>query len=200
MTSRAATAPKELLGSAGFGRRLSFTAFLWIQEGDGRMRQQGHIKDWKDDKGFGFVEPMAGGERAFVHINAFFNRSRRPVDGDVISYDSMQDFQGRWQARSIRYVDETVAGSRNLPPEASRPSKAAPSSALPVLRILLAVLILVILGLVGHQLYEVRQAKDAAGSRPVGSMQTARRPKWTAMAMALLVKASGATKGSDLEA
>jgi cold shock CspA family protein len=117
------------------------------------MRQQGQIKDWKDDKGFGFVAPLnPGAEQAFVHINSFLNRQRRPVDGDLISYDAVQDFQQRWQAQAIRYVDE-------LPKEASSPASAPRQaanetsswSALPMLRVLLVLLILGILGLVGYQ-------------------------------------------------
>lgn len=42
--------------------------------------------EWNDDKGFGFVASYAGGARAFVHINAFQVGSRRPVEGDLISY------------------------------------------------------------------------------------------------------------------
>ena len=48
------------------------------------MRHQGKITHWQDDKGFGFVEPDGGGERAFVHIKAFAVRSGRPAEGDLI--------------------------------------------------------------------------------------------------------------------
>jgi cold shock CspA family protein len=118
------------------------------------MRQQGQIKDWKDDKGFGFVVPLTpGAEQAFVHINSFLNQQRRPVDGDLISYEAVQDFQQRWQAQSIRYVDE-------LPPPEPKPVSAVstpmtstrPSSALPVLRVVFLMLVLSALGVVGYQL------------------------------------------------
>ena len=48
------------------------------------MKLQGKILNWNDDKGFGFVEPNGGGQRAFVHIKAFKNNARRPVNGDII--------------------------------------------------------------------------------------------------------------------
>ena len=50
------------------------------------MRQAGRISDWNDDKGYGFVLPHDGGARTFVHIKAFQPGSRRPVEGDLISY------------------------------------------------------------------------------------------------------------------
>ena len=33
-------------------------------------KQQGHIKKWQDDKGFGFIETAAG-ESVFFHVSAF---------------------------------------------------------------------------------------------------------------------------------
>ena len=116
------------------------------------MRQQGHIKDWKDDKGFGFVAPLsAGDEQAFVHVNSFLNRQRRPVEGDLVSYEAVQDFQKRWQAQAIRYVDETVNETPAQPVAAIHASNNGPVwSALPLLRTLLVLLVLGILGLVAY--------------------------------------------------
>ena len=51
------------------------------------MRYVGRITDWNDEKGFGFVAPNGGGDRAFVHIKAFERVSRRPVSGQLISYE-----------------------------------------------------------------------------------------------------------------
>ncbi|CAL93789.1 cold shock domain-containing protein [Azoarcus olearius] len=48
------------------------------------MRHQGHISSWKDDKGFGFITPAAGGEKVFVHISAFANRRGRPEVDDRV--------------------------------------------------------------------------------------------------------------------
>ncbi|MCL6262928.1 cold shock and DUF1294 domain-containing protein [Craterilacuibacter sp. RT1T] len=67
------------------------------------MRYQGRIHQWKDAQGFGFVTPNGGGERAFVHIKAFEDRSRRPGDGDLIVYRVEKDAQGRLAAVDIVY-------------------------------------------------------------------------------------------------
>lgn len=58
-------------------------------------RVKGKISSWNDDKGFGFVEPMLGGKRVFIHIKAFANRQRRPEAGEVVTYELSADRQGR---------------------------------------------------------------------------------------------------------
>lgn len=40
------------------------------------MRYQGKITGWKDDKGFGFVIPNGGGQKAFVY---FANNERANI-------------------------------------------------------------------------------------------------------------------------
>lgn len=61
------------------------------------MRTKGKITSWNDEKGFGFVTPVASGKRVFVHINAFSNRNRRPGINQLITYDLSTDMHGRVQ-------------------------------------------------------------------------------------------------------
>ncbi|MCS4280927.1 cold shock and DUF1294 domain-containing protein [Stenotrophomonas rhizophila] len=68
------------------------------------MRLQGKISEWNDARGFGFVQPNGGGERCFVHIRSFSARDRRPVLGDVITYDVQTDAQGRRNAGAVRFA------------------------------------------------------------------------------------------------
>jgi uncharacterized membrane protein YsdA (DUF1294 family)/cold shock CspA family protein len=68
------------------------------------MRYVGRIAEWNDEKGYGFVTPNGGGERAFVHVKAFEKRSRRPLDGDLISYEPVADDRRRLNAMRIRFV------------------------------------------------------------------------------------------------
>ena len=59
------------------------------------MRSKGKIATWNDDKGYGFIAPLEGGDQIFIHISAFGNRNRRPAIHDVVSYGLSTDKQGR---------------------------------------------------------------------------------------------------------
>lgn len=84
------------------------------------VRLAGRITEWNDGKGFGFVVPNGGGERAFVHIRAFGPGSRRPVSGDPVSYLPRRDAQGRLQAHAIRHAGQRGAPVRPSPRSSSR--------------------------------------------------------------------------------
>ncbi|MES2625676.1 MAG: cold shock and DUF1294 domain-containing protein [Pseudomonadota bacterium] len=66
------------------------------------MRYVGQITEWNDDRGFGFVTPNGGGDRAFVHIKAFERASGRPAAGMRISYELIKDDKGRFNAKDVR--------------------------------------------------------------------------------------------------
>src|SRR3546814_17649087 len=72
------------------------------------MRLAGRISAWNDDKGYGFATPSGGGDRAFVHIKAFQPGSRRPVDGDLISYEVTCDARGRSNAAEVRFAGQRI--------------------------------------------------------------------------------------------
>ncbi|HEY9541788.1 MAG TPA: cold shock and DUF1294 domain-containing protein [Luteimonas sp.] len=72
------------------------------------MRLAGRISAWNDDKGYGFATPSGGGDRAFVHIKAFQPGSRRPVDGDLISYEVTRDARGRSNAAEVRFAGQRI--------------------------------------------------------------------------------------------
>lgn len=76
------------------------------------MRLAGRITDWNDDKGFGFVVPIGGGTRTFVHISEFQRGSRRPLAGDMISYRPGVDARGRTNARQIRHAGQKIEAPR----------------------------------------------------------------------------------------
>jgi uncharacterized membrane protein YsdA (DUF1294 family)/cold shock CspA family protein len=80
------------------------------------VRFQGRISNWNDEKGYGFVSPNGGGDRAFVHIKAFAGRRRRPVDGDVITYAVAKDERNRLRAEDVRYPHRPIPVTNRISP------------------------------------------------------------------------------------
>ena len=77
-------------------------------------KQQGHIKKWQDDKGFGFIETAAG-ESVFFHVSAF-KAQRRPEIGEQVVFTVGQDNQGRLQAKAVQelsFVQQKMAQKNN---------------------------------------------------------------------------------------
>ncbi|WP_201527966.1 DUF1294 domain-containing protein [Psychrobacter frigidicola] len=73
-------------------------------------KQQGHIKKWQDDKGFGFIETEAG-ESVFFHVSEFKAR-RRPNVGEQVVFITAPDKQGRLQAKQVQelgFVQQQMA-------------------------------------------------------------------------------------------
>ena len=71
------------------------------------MRTKGKITSWNEEKGFGFITPIAGGKQIFIHIKAFNNRNRRPTINQIVTYALSSDKQGRPCA-----TNATLAGDR----------------------------------------------------------------------------------------
>ncbi|MGO2622848.1 MAG: cold shock domain-containing protein, partial [Psychrobacter sp.] len=62
--------------------------------------QQGRVKKWQDDKGFGFIETETG-ETVFFHVSEFKSQ-RRPNVGEEVVFSVGQDNQGRLQAKAVQ--------------------------------------------------------------------------------------------------
>lgn len=94
-----------LLRQSGSGREHNKAK----DDGGVPMRHKGRITTWEDDRGFGFITPIGGGDRVFVHIKSFTNRQRRPFGANVVTYDLKLDSKGRRQAANVsRLGDRTV--------------------------------------------------------------------------------------------
>ena len=114
------------------------------------MRLAGRISDWNDEKGFGFVVPNGGGDRAFVHVNELQRGSRRPVPGDLISYLTSKDQRNRLNAKEIRHAGQKVVAPRapsRVPRAALGAAALASSSALAVAGVIPFLLVAALLGL-----------------------------------------------------
>lgn len=78
-----------------------------------RPRFEGRLKSWNDEKGFGFVEPVQGGQEIFVHIKSFPQRSGRPQLGRPISFEVELNPQGKKRATNVQLVRSSQRPTRS---------------------------------------------------------------------------------------
>ena len=68
------------------------------------MRQDGLIKAWNENRGFGFIEPLNGGDELFVHIKAFTPRVRQPSVGQRVSFEVERRADGKKRATNVAVI------------------------------------------------------------------------------------------------
>ena len=63
----------------------------------------GTVKFFNDAKGYGFIQPEAGGNDAFVHISAVERAGMRSLQKEQrVSYDLEQDQRGKTSAVNLQ--------------------------------------------------------------------------------------------------
>lgn len=65
-------------------------------------RLDGVIKEWNDERGFGFIEPMQGGQKVFLHIKAIERNGSRPSIGQTVSFEVDVNQDGKKQAKNVQ--------------------------------------------------------------------------------------------------
>ena len=65
----------------------------------------GIIKSWKEDKGFGFIQPNGGGKDIFIHIRDLKHSNYQPQLGDNVCFKVVADKNGK-----IRAYDAFIKG------------------------------------------------------------------------------------------
>lgn len=68
------------------------------------MRFEGQLKSWNPERGFGFIEPVAGGQEIFVHLSALPTRFRPPRIGQRLSFEVELSPQGKKRAANVGVV------------------------------------------------------------------------------------------------
>lgn len=68
------------------------------------MRFEGFIKNWNDERGFGFIEPVKGGQEVFVHVKAFPQRTARPQIGQQVTFEVELNRDGKKRAKAVQPV------------------------------------------------------------------------------------------------
>lgn len=76
---------------------------------------KGTVCQWKDDRGFGFIQPEEGSEKLFFHVSGIKTDGRRPEVGDKVIYEVARDAQRRLNA--IDVVIEGVSKSSSTSPK-----------------------------------------------------------------------------------
>ena len=71
-------------------------------------RQNGTLKFFNNDRGFGFITPESGGKDVFVHISAIERSGLQQLaEGTKLSFETEDDRRGRGpQAVNLQLVDE----------------------------------------------------------------------------------------------
>lgn len=69
-------------------------------------RQTGTVARFLDDKGFGFIEPDAGGKDVFVHHSAIEGTGFKTLSpGERVEYDLVQDPKGPRAENVVRLYE-----------------------------------------------------------------------------------------------
>lgn len=96
--------------------------------------RSGKLTKWKDERGFGFIQPVDGSQEVFLHISEVKDATRRPQENDTIYYHCVVDSDGK-----VRACNAFILGARNK--SASSSNHANPSdsiiSSFPIVEVVL---------------------------------------------------------------
>lgn len=98
----------------------------------GNQYHVGRLAQWDDARGFGFLEPLDGGPRVFLHIRALPPGTPRPVGGEMVRYQLAFDERQRPRAEAAAFL-----GERGETPEQTGASLAAAAAAAFVLALVI---------------------------------------------------------------
>lgn len=96
---------------------------------------RGQLTKWKDERGFGFIQPVDGSQEVFLHISELKDATRRPQVGDTIYYRTVVE-DGK-----VRACNAFIMGARGQSASPSSinkvASEAGSASEFPILEVLL---------------------------------------------------------------
>ena len=91
------------------------------------MRFEGRLKSWNAERGFGFIEPTAGGQEIFVHVSAIPTDFRPPRIGQAFSFEVELNREGRKRAANVGVPvvpkPRRAVGSERAPRRHERPAE-----------------------------------------------------------------------------
>lgn len=123
---------------------------------------KGKITQWHDDKGYGFIQIDNSNQKIFCHISDFKQKQPRPSQGEKVSFDIATNAKGQPAAKQIRYIDRPIY--QRPPYQTSNASrnktiKRRSNHTSSLGSLISGVLGLVIVGLMGYQIYQFTAAK-----------------------------------------
>jgi len=68
------------------------------------QRMKGILKQWNEEKGYGFIQPLGSKETIFAHISKFDKAHKRPQVGDKLIFEIAEGSDGKKQAVAISSV------------------------------------------------------------------------------------------------
>lgn len=134
------------------------------------MRIEGKLKQWNDDRGFGFIAPNDGGPEVFVHVSAFPRDGIRPRIGERLSFEIETGADGKKQAKRLLCHDRTTVGQAAQ--RARPPRRAEKPGGTSWLGRLLPALLIAVVGYYGYNTYLQRQ-QIATSVDPAPRLETA---------------------------
>ena len=96
--------------------------------------RSGKLTKWKDERGFGFIQPVDGSQEVFLHISEVKDATRRPQENDTIYYHCVVDSDGK-----VRACNAFILGARNKSVSLSNRTKLSDTttSSFPIVEVLL---------------------------------------------------------------
>jgi uncharacterized membrane protein YsdA (DUF1294 family)/cold shock CspA family protein len=96
--------------------------------------RSGKLTKWKDERGFGFIQPVDGSQEVFLHISEVKDATRRPQEIDTIYYYCVVDSDDKNHA-----LNAFILGARNklMPLKNSDKPSDASTSGFPIVEVLL---------------------------------------------------------------
>lgn len=124
------------------------------------MPIDGLLTKWNDDRGFGFITPTVGGQEIFIHISAFPKDGRRPMVGELLSFEIEIDVKGKKRAKLVSRPARAGA-YRNYQDSSSRPLGIRGT-----LKVVVSLVVLVAVGALGYGEFSRTRSVRAVASDP----------------------------------
>mmetsp|Transcript_36644 Transcript_36644/g.83399 ORF Transcript_36644/g.83399 Transcript_36644/m.83399 type:complete len:132 (-) Transcript_36644:22-417(-) len=83
------------------------------------MTQTGVVKNWNEEKGFGFIGPDDGSEDVFCHTSSLTGGAKGLGKGDKVRFNQeFDDRKGKMRAQNVSLESGGGGGGGGLPPAA----------------------------------------------------------------------------------